>query len=65
MEGEKMKQENTAPTGRTEPKPGEYLENPLPVPRRHVKRDMDYAFEPSSDQMYYEVPVADNDDFDV
>lgn len=53
---------------RMEPKkpgPGEYLENPLPVPKRHVKREMGYAFEPEPEQMYYEVPVAENDDFDV
>lgn len=47
------------------PGPGEYLENPLPVPKRHVKKEMDYAFEPTPEQMYFEVPVADNDDFDV
>lgn len=47
------------------PAPGEYLENPLPVPKRHIKKEMDYAFEPEPVQMYYEVPVADNDDFDV
>lgn len=47
------------------PAPGEYLENPLPVPKRHKKREMDYGFEPQQDQMYYEIPVADNDDFDL
>lgn len=47
------------------PAPGEYLENPLPVPKRHIKKEMDYAFEPEPGQMYYEVPVADHDDFDV
>ena len=47
------------------PKPGEYLDNPLPVPKRHVKKEMDYAFEPEPGQMYFELPVADNDDFDV
>jgi len=26
---------------------------------------MNYAFEPSPDLMFYEIPVADNDDFDV
>ena len=47
------------------PAPGEYLDNPLPVPKRHRKREMDYGFEPRQDQMYYEIPVADNDDFDL
>ena len=48
-----------------EPAPGEYLDNPLPVPKRHVRKEMNYAFEPSPDLMFYEIPVADNDDFDV
>lgn len=51
-----------APSG---PAPGEYLENPLPVPKRHKRREMSYGFEPRQDQMYYEIPVADSDDFDL
>lgn len=47
------------------PKPGEYLDNPLPVPKRHVKREMDYGFEPDPDQMFFEIPVSDEDDFDL
>lgn len=47
------------------PAPGEYLDNPLPVPKRHVRKEMNYGFEPAPEQMYYEIPVADNDDFDV
>ena len=42
-----------------------YLDNPLPVPKRHVKRELEYGFEPEPDQMFYEVPVADDDDFDI
>ena len=44
---------------------GSYLDNPLPVPKRHVKKEMGYSFEPEPDQMFYEVPVAENDDFDI
>lgn len=46
-------------------KPGEYLDNPLPVPRRHVKKEMGYGFEPEADQMFYDIPVSDQDDFDI
>lgn len=46
-------------------KPGEYLDNPLPVPKRHVKKEMDYGFEPEPDQMFFEIPVSDEDDFDI
>ncbi|MBR2948295.1 MAG: hypothetical protein IKC46_00380 [Lachnospiraceae bacterium] len=46
-------------------KPGEYLENPLPVPKRHVKKEMGYGFEPAPDKMHYDVSVPDEDDFDL
>ena len=32
---------------------------------RFEMKEMNYAFEPSPDLMFYEIPVADNDDFDV
>ena len=40
----------------TEPekKPVRYIENPLPGPRKHVAKSMDYDLE-----------VADDDDFDI
>ena len=47
------------------PKPGEYLDNPLPVPKRHVRKEMNYAFEPEPDKMYYDVAVDEDDDFDL
>ncbi|MCI9144172.1 MAG: hypothetical protein HFH87_16395, partial [Lachnospiraceae bacterium] len=41
-----------------------FLENPLPVPRKHVKRVMDYPLrsEPEDD---FDYPVSDDDDFDI
>lgn len=61
-----MKRKQTAlENSPVSPAPGEYLDNPLPVPKRHVKKEMNYGFEPAPEQMYYEIPVADNDDFDV
>lgn len=47
------------------PKPGEYLANPLPVPKRHAKKEMNYGFEPAPDQMFYDIPVDENDDFEL
>ena len=35
-----------APKEPPKPAPGEYLDNPLPVPKRHVRKEMNYAFEP-------------------
>lgn len=42
-----------------------YIENPLPVPKRHVRKEMGYGFEPDGDLMKYDVMVEENDDFDL
>lgn len=47
------------------PAPGTWLDNPLPVPKRHIKKEMDYGFEPEPDQMFFDIPVSDLDDFDI
>ncbi|MDR2045346.1 MAG: hypothetical protein LBQ15_13530 [Clostridium sp.] len=43
----------------------QYIENPLPVPKKHVKKTMDYAFEPEKDQLKYDLAIPDYDDFDL
>ena len=43
----------------------EYIENPLPVPKKHIRKTMDYAFIPNESQMKYDIQVSDNDDFDL
>lgn len=48
-----------------EKKTVKYIENPLPLPKRHVKKEMDYGFEPDCDLMKYDVMVEENDDFDL
>lgn len=52
-------------SGGNKPEPGSWLENPLPVPKRHVKRELEYGFEPDPDQMFFDIPVSDQDDFDI
>lgn len=47
------------------PLPGEPLRNPLPVPKRHVRREMGYAFEPSPELMHYDILPPEDDDFDL
>ena len=48
------------------PGPGEPIPNPLPVPRRHAARPMDYAYEPGEDEMFFDIDqVAEGDDFDL
>ncbi len=46
-------------------KPIEFIENPLPVPKKHVRKTMDYAFIPEESQMKYDIQVSDNDDYDL
>lgn len=41
-----------------------FLENPLPLPKKHVKREMDYDYEVVEADMHYQVEIADGDDFD-
>ena len=45
--------------------PGEPIPSPLPGPKRHVARQMDYAYEPGEDEMFFDIDqVEDGDDFD-
>ena len=42
------------------------IENPLPLPKKHVKKEMNYAFEPSGDQMHYDLNnYSFEDDYDL
>lgn len=41
-----------------------FLENPLPLPKKHVKREMDYDYEVTEADMNYQIEIADGDDFD-
>ena len=43
----------------------ELIENPLPGPKPHVKKNLDYGFEPSEGDMKYDYDVKDDDDFDI
>ena len=49
-----------------EPKPIKFIENPLPLPKKHVKKEMNYAFEPTPDQMHYDLNNYQiDDDYDL
>lgn len=41
-----------------------YIENPLPLPKKHTRRTLDYSL-PISDNDDYDVVVSDDDDYDV
>ena len=45
-------------------KPG-MIPNPLPLPARRVRAQLDYAYEVSEDKMNYDTDIDDSDDFDI
>lgn len=47
----------------TEEKPG-FIENPLPLPKKHVKKTMGYGIEIPEDMMKFDIETSDMDDFD-
>jgi hypothetical protein len=48
-----------------EKKEVKFLDNPLPVPKRKMHREMDYAIEVSDDDDFDIKELPDNDDFDI
>ena len=42
-----------------------YIENPLPLPRKHVAHEMDYRYVVEEKDMKYDVEVSEDDDYDV
>ena len=61
--GEAQREETLA--AKREPLPGEPIPNPLPVPKRHERKEMDYAYEPGEDEMFFDIDrVEEGDDFD-
>ena len=56
QEAENMKNKTVKPT---------YIENPLPLPKKHEKKEMDYQYNVEEKDMKYDVDVPVNDDFDV
>ena len=42
-----------------------FIENPLPLPKKHVKRTMDYGIEIPAEQMEFDIQTSDMDDFDI
>ena len=42
-----------------------FLENPLPLPKKHVPRQMDYQYHVEDAKMKYDVEVKEEDDFDI
>lgn len=47
-----------------EPKKVQFIENPLPLPKKHVRKVMDFPIQPERSQMHYDIDVDSKDDFD-
>lgn len=63
------KEEKTAAVppvqGKTEEKKNNYIENPLPLPKKHVPKTMNYRTELSPDKMDFDIDIPEFDDFDI
>lgn len=44
---------------------GNYIENPLPLPKRHETKVLDYPYFVATDKLRYDVKVSPDDDFDI
>ena len=42
-----------------------FIENPLPLPKKHVAKEMDYQYDVAEKDMKYDLFVSDDDDFDI
>lgn len=42
-----------------------WIENPLPLPKKHVKREMSYRKDVPGDDMEFDITVGEDDDFDI
>lgn len=48
-----------------QPKPVQMIENPLPLPKKHVKKKLDYTVEVPEGKDDFDLDVAEGDDFDI
>lgn len=40
-----------------------FLENPLPLPKKHVRKELDYDYPVAPENMHFDLEIADGDDF--
>lgn len=58
------KEEDREKTEKTETKTN-YIENPLPLPKKHEKKDLEFKKNVDSDESQFDFNVNENDDFDL
>lgn len=42
-----------------------FIENPLPLPKKHERKEMDFQYEVPEDKMKFDINIKDGDDFDI
>lgn len=42
-----------------------FIENPLPLPKKHVRKEIDFQYEVPEDKMKFDIDIKENDDFDI
>lgn len=42
-----------------------FIENPLPLPKKHERKEMDFQYEVPADKMKFDIDIKENDDFDI
>lgn len=53
------------PDRETAPKPVQLIENPLPLPKKHVKRTLDYGVAVPEGKDDFDLEIDEKDDFDI
>ena len=43
----------------------QFIPNPLPLPKKHIKKNMTYEIELLEQDLDYDIKVSDHDDFDL
>lgn len=42
-----------------------FIENPLPLPKKHERKELDFQYEVPEDKMKFDIEIKDGDDFDI
>lgn len=58
-------EETENPQAQDAPAKPRFIENPLPLPKKHEKRSLDYQYEVDETKLEFDVEITENDDFDV
>ena len=47
------------------PKQVKFIDNPMPLPKKHVKKAIEYSVEPPEELMDFDIEISEEDDFDL